>query len=335
MLFRAFLVAFHLHLLLSPGFAQIKISRAEELLRSAEASIIRQDFAAAESSLASARPLVKGWSLEMLLFNAYGSLRDGYAKKGLFQQAEATNLQAKAALEKVMKEAEVRPVANQLRANFLDSSAELMMQQRRFAEAKKLLDEELLLLKTPERSSDRTPANNAFLLAMMSAMIGSEDQKIAQALEKSGNVALMLQDFVEANARFREAITLTERITTSQPLSAAALHSRIGGSLLNAKQYSEATTSYLKALSLAEANLSPNHPYIAERSNALAIAYTLQGDYVQAEPLFAKAIAIYERTPDGAQSVQLTVKNYVGMLKRAGRSADGAALESRYSSPPK
>ena len=66
------------------------------------------------------------------------------------------------------------------------------------------------------------------------------------------------------------------------------------------------------------------------RLNNLANLYRDQGRYAKAEPLFKRALAIFEKAlgpehPNVAQSLE----NYAGLLRKTGRSAEAEKMEAR------
>lgn len=60
--------------------------------------------------------------------------------------------------------------------------------------------------------------------------------------------------------------------------------------------FDRAVKAAQKAIEVAEANVGPNHPYIAISLNNLALLYSNEGDYAKAEPLYNRSLAIWEKT---------------------------------------
>ena len=76
--------------------------------------------------------------------------------------------------------------------------------------------------------------------------------------------------------------------------------------------------------------MGPEHPNVASGLNNLAKFYYAQGKYAEAEPLFKRALAIWEKAlgpehPDLAQSLE----NYAQLLRKTNREAEAAKLETR------
>lgn len=59
--------------------------------------------------------------------------------------------------------------------------------------------------------------------------------------------------------------------------------------------YERAVRAAKKAIEVAEANVGPDHPYVAISLNNLALLYRDQGDYAQAEPLYKRSLAIWQK----------------------------------------
>ncbi len=52
---------------------------------------------------------------------------------------------------------------------------------------------------------------------------------------------------------------------------------------------------YKRALAIREKALGPDHPNVATSLNNLALLYHKQGRYVDAEPLYKRALVIFEK----------------------------------------
>lgn len=76
---------------------------------------------------------------------------------------------------------------------------------------------------------------------------------------------------------------------------------------------------------------SPDHPGAALGLNKLlGQIYARQGKYAQAEPLYQRALAIYEKTlgpqhPDVAD----VLEDYARLLRETGRNEEGQQMEQR------
>ncbi len=89
------------------------------------------------------------------------------------------------------------------------------------------------------------------------------------------------------------------------------------------------SASIKAALSLAEA-FGPNDPRLGGTLYALALLYNTQGRYAEAEPLYKRALAIWEKAlgPDHP-NVATTLENYAAVLRKTGRTTEAVKLEAR------
>ncbi len=79
-----------------------------------------------------------------------------------------------------------------------------------------------------------------------------------------------------------------------------------------------------------EKALGPEHPDVATSLNNLAELYNAQGRYAEAEPLYKRALAIWEKVlgPEHP-NVVAGLENYAALLRETGRSAEADKLEAR------
>ncbi len=64
--------------------------------------------------------------------------------------------------------------------------------------------------------------------------------------------------------------------------------------LLRAGNYDRGVVVATKALAVAEKEMGADHPDVATSLNTLAALYDTQGQYAAAEPLYKRALAIWE-----------------------------------------
>ena len=85
-----------------------------------------------------------------------------------------------------------------------------------------------------------------------------------------------------------------------------------------------------EALGVYEAEVGPEHPTVAQIVENLGGLDLTQGRYAEAEPLFARALAIKERS-FGANSPELiaTLQTYALVLRYQDREAEADALDAR------
>jgi tetratricopeptide (TPR) repeat protein len=100
--------------------------------------------------------------------------------------------------------------------------------------------------------------------------------------------------------------------------------------LYRAGNYDRAVVLAKQALSIAEANVGPNHPAVATSLNNLAELYRTQGQYAQAEPLYKRSLAIWEKAlgPDHP-NVAASLENMAALMRKMGRDDEAITLEQR------
>jgi tetratricopeptide (TPR) repeat protein len=76
---------------------------------------------------------------------------------------------------------------------------------------------------------------------------------------------------------------------------AARLLNQAGYYCAERAQYAEAEPLFIRALSVYEKVLGPDHPDVATSLNNLAFLYDSQGRYAKAEPLYERSLSIYEK----------------------------------------
>ncbi len=93
--------------------------------------------------------------------------------------------------------------------------------------------------------------------------------------------------------------------------------------------YAEAEKQWSAALKEAE-GFGPQDPRLATSLNDLAGLYHDQGRYAEAEPLYKRSQAIWEKTlgPEHPH-VATNLMNYAALLRKTGRSAEATRMEAR------
>ncbi len=93
--------------------------------------------------------------------------------------------------------------------------------------------------------------------------------------------------------------------------------------------YAEAEKQWSAALKEAE-GFGPQDPRLATSLNNLAIIYNEQGRYAEAEPLYKRALAIWEKAlgPEHPR-VAKSLENYAALLRETGRGAEAGKMEAR------
>ena len=93
--------------------------------------------------------------------------------------------------------------------------------------------------------------------------------------------------------------------------------------------YPKAERQLEAALKEAE-GFGPQDPRLATSLNDLGEVYRLQGKYAEAEPLYKRSLAIYEKAlgPEHP-NVATSLENYAALLRKTGRSDEATEMEAR------
>ncbi len=93
--------------------------------------------------------------------------------------------------------------------------------------------------------------------------------------------------------------------------------------------YAEAMDACLRPVLLTR-ELGPEHPELARSLHALAYRYHRQAEFAKAEPLYARALAIQEKSLGvDAPEVATILDDYAALMRQTGRGAEAGDLERR------
>lgn len=161
------------------------------------------------------------------------------------------------------------------------------------------------------------------LLAHVFACVSLVGDKGADLLElgtlvsKAGRYLMERGRYQEAKPLLTLAVTLAEQPLTRDcsPLIARLLHQ--GEVSWRLGEVDIAHEHWQRALALCEQHLEAVHPQIAEALTTVGLLYTEQGRYAPAEPLYRRALHIYEQLwgPEHEEHAETaTVLNTLGLL---------------------
>ncbi|MBI3299586.1 MAG: tetratricopeptide repeat protein [Elusimicrobia bacterium] len=141
---------------------------------------------------------------------------------------------------------------------------------------------------------------------------------LAMASQAEGKLA-------EAERLYRRSLEATERqFGPSHPLVAARLND-LGLVLQSQRRDAHAEKAYRRALAIREKALPAGHPDLDATLNDLALFLESRGLYADAEKLYRRALELAEQ---GKAPRSAARPNYASLLRRLGREAEAAALES-------
>ena len=84
---------------------------------------------------------------------------------------------------------------------------------------------------------------------------------------------------------------------------------------------------------LSEKALGPKRPSVATDLNNLALLFSAESRYAEAEPFLKRALAFFESVLGPAHpNVAQSLENYAAVLRQTGRSAEAIKMEARAKS---
>jgi tetratricopeptide (TPR) repeat protein len=166
--------------------------------------------------------------------------------------------------------------------------------------------------------------------ALAQGQTGAAEKLFQQALEKRtaeaaeaayqlGRLAESRVDYGQAEKYYRQALQL-------QPDNPVYLNAA-GKLSWTLGHYPESEKLLKRALELREKSLKPDDPDIGQSLNNLALLYEVQEKYSEAEPLFRRALAIWEKSehPD----VVASLNNLAALYYAQGRYGEAEPLYRR------
>jgi len=147
-------------------------------------------------------------------------------------------------------------------------------------------------------------------------------------------VAIMMGSWRTIAPTMAAAVLLVSLIATSllaqQPSDDIDALRRQASQLSRAGKYAEAIPISRRALALAEQQLAPDNPKVAEALNDLAYLYFVEHRHSEAEPLYRRLLSTYETVPghdDGA--IWNTLRHLKAIHDAQDRRTDVEALAAR------
>jgi tetratricopeptide (TPR) repeat protein len=188
-----------------------------------------------------------------------------------------------------------------------------------------------------------TTCREAVLL--FEALEGVESPNVANALVEQGRIADARDRHADAEAAFDRALGILRPLLAADgdsdgdlldpqaldELTRLTVRAEIARADLIRKRgrLDEAEAACRLALRRAEQNLPPDDLLIAEALNALGVIHKFEGRYVEAEPLYRRALGIVEAGGGGAEHEATLLHNLGGLAHSRGDFAAGEPLARR------
>jgi tetratricopeptide (TPR) repeat protein len=124
-------------------------------------------------------------------------------------------------------------------------------------------------------------------------------------------------DYKEALSSYEQALSIYQKLRTSDDLDLATTYNNIGQVHNNMGKYLEALSYYDKSLVIYKHNLPEDHPSLAISYNNIGLVYKNMGDYNEAFKSHEKALEIEQKTlPPNHPSLATSYKN-IGLVYRS------------------
>jgi tetratricopeptide (TPR) repeat protein len=168
---------------------------------------------------------------------------------------------------------------------------------------------------------------------ILDQMDEQDRQQWAQRTVRAINAAfpeVQHQTWPQCDRLLPHALLCAELIAQEQMTfpEAARLLNQAGSYLDDRARYVEAEPLYLRALSIREQQLGPQHPNTAISVWWLAVLSEQQQHYEQAASLYQRALSIYEHTLGPQHPTTQRIRaNYARLLRTMGHDAEAAALD--------
>jgi tetratricopeptide (TPR) repeat protein/transcriptional regulator with XRE-family HTH domain len=143
-------------------------------------------------------------------------------------------------------------------------------------------------------------AQSIFLLLqaldMVTKIVGREHATIADYLSMLATSYILVKQYVQAEACYREALTIRKKVRGPNHPEVASSLRQLAGLLCREKMYIQAESLAQEALAIEEYAHGPHHYRVALTLSLLGTTAAWKGEHVQAELLLQRALNMYENT---------------------------------------
>jgi CHAT domain-containing protein/tetratricopeptide (TPR) repeat protein len=156
---------------------------------------------------------------------------------------------------------------------------------------------------------DSAIALGKLALEKVETEFGSEDTVVARVVRELGLYYKNNADYVEAEALYKRALTINEKIRGVGNENVAEVLDDLGILCRLQGRYGEAEPLYRRALEIRERIFGPEHEHVAKSLNCLGSLFWYQAKYAEAESFFQRALAIREKV-FGPEHIDVAVSLY-------------------------
>ena len=158
-------------------------------------------------------------------------------------------------------------------------------------------------------------------------VVGAENQKTLQAIDRLGSVAYYQGKYPEAEALFSQALEIQRRVLGSEHPDTLASTNGLASVYTQRGKYAQAEVLQIQILEIRRRVLGPEHSSTLSSMNGLAVTYDEEGKYAQAEPLYNQILEIERRVlgPEHPATLQ-SMNNLASLYGQGGKYAEAQAL---------
>lgn len=140
---------------------------------------------------------------------------------------------------------------------------------------------------------DLDAAEQEFMAATREATsLGADNVRLASSLGSLGQIKYRQKDLEQAEALFRRALAIRERVLGADHFSLVQAINNLATLHYSRGELDQAAAYFARALEICDKNLGEKHPDVAVTLNNLARLHFRRNDFVAAAPLLMRLLAI-------------------------------------------
>ena len=140
---------------------------------------------------------------------------------------------------------------------------------------------------------DLDAAEREFIAAIREATsLGADNVRLASSLGSLGQIKYRQKDLEQAEALFRRALAIRERVLGADHFSLVQAVNNLATLHYSRGELDQAAAYFARALEICDKNLGEKHPDVAVTLNNLARLHFRRNDFVAAAPLLMRLLAI-------------------------------------------
>ena len=169
----------------------------------------------------------------------------------------------------------------------------------------------------------------------------------AALFDKAGDIFASHQKYPDAEMLYQRVVQIREsaakhnpnpknnedffrfwiQVTSDAQGKLAGAQEKLGNLYFTESKFPEAVATFERAQKIREANPATDKRVLAQTITNLATCYAAQAKYNQAEPLYLRALALFEQAnwTEKPETLQ-TMQSYALLLKKTGRDAEASTM---------